>query len=53
MTGQTEPNTKKSQMRAMWIGAAVIVLIFVLYAGLKLSHYDAYLMTPPNVTGKQ
>jgi len=62
MTGQNEPSTKESQMRAMWeraemrvilVGTAVIVLIFLLFMGLRFTHTDTDLIQPPNVTGKQ
>jgi len=61
MMDQNETSTKKGQMRYMWenaqkrvvwIGVAVILLIFLLYTGLRLTHTDKDMLSSPTVEGR-
>lgn len=55
MTDQNEPNTErgkmraiweKAQMRTVWIGTAIIVLIFLGYIGIRLTQHETTYSAP-------
>ena len=50
--GQIRDMWENAQMRLVWIGVAVILLIFFLYTGLRLTHTDKDLLSSPIVEGR-